>query len=175
MITPETADLIVRWTARGAVLCYLLRVVIDLRLSWQMNRERIISQGRVIWTLGCILFLIHFGSAFALVHHFDHAHAYSHTARRTAEVVGLNWGGGIYVNHAFMIFWVFDTVRWWLRGTEAAYRPDWYFWTMHGVFAFMFLNATVVFGPPHWIWISCLVAILLGLAAFAGNRPADSL
>ena len=173
-MSPETTDAIVRWTARGAVACYLLRVVIDLQLPGREKRLGLMRAARNIWTWGCVLFLIHFLSAFALVHHFDHGDAYAHTARRTAEVVGLHWGGGIYVNHAFMIFWICDVLRWWKLGADAGYQPDRYFWSVHGFFAFMFVNATIVFGPPHWLWISAFILVLLGIVAFAGKRPADS-
>jgi len=32
---------------------------------------------------------------------------------------------------------------------------------VHAIFAFMFLNATVVFGPPFWKWYVASGAILL--------------
>ncbi|MEW4487662.1 hypothetical protein AB1L42_06245 [Thalassoglobus sp. JC818] len=163
-MTEDAALVVVHWTARLMVVCYLLRVMIDLRSGSLAPDHNSQSRARVLWTIGCVLFLTHLSFAFAFIHHFDHAHAYQHTAERTAKVIGVEWGGGIYVNHAFAIFWIYDVLRWWTRGVESARIPRSYFWTVHGVFAFMILNATVVFGPHYWIWISLPVAALLTAA-----------
>ena len=164
-MTPELADALVRWTARGAAFGYLIRVWIDLYCD-PASSNHSQKTARTIWTIGCVLFLTHIWSAFAYVHQFSHAHAYAHTAERTAEVVGIPWGGGIYVNHAFLLFWVFDVIRWWVKGPSSAYRSNAYFWTVHSIFAFMFLNATVVFGPSHWIWVAVTTAIFFAVTTF---------
>ena len=35
------------------------------------------------------------------------------------------------------------------------------YWIVHAIFAFMFFNATVVFGPPFWKWIALAAACVL--------------
>lgn len=54
---------------------------------------------------------------------------------------------------------------WWRNGVNFPYRSSIYFWTLQGVFAFMMINATVVFGPPVWKWVAVIVAILLVIVA----------
>lgn len=156
-MSPEFADQFVRWTARVVVACYLLRNCSDY---FAYRNGKIIQNAplsRWFWTIGALLFTLHVGSALALVHNFSHAAAYEHTAERTAAVVGLRWGGGIYINHAFLLFWAIDTAMWWIKGLNSAYRSRPYYWTVQGIFAFMFLNATLIFGPSYWKWF------LLGL------------
>ena len=54
------------------------------------------------------------------------------------------------INYAFSLFWVIDVGQWWLRGPSWPYRSRIYYAILHGVFAFMVFNGTVVFGPPAW-------------------------
>lgn len=152
-MSPELADLIVRWLARLVVACYAMRCWVDFRISRKRSWFASRALARWIWTIGCILFVFHVGTALAWVHHYDHAAAYEHTAERTFDVIGVRWGGGIYVNHLFLLFWVFDSLLWWRAGVDGPYRLNIYYWFVQAVFAFMFLNATVVFGPSHWIVI----------------------
>ena len=165
-LSPETADILVRWTARIMVVCYLLRCWCDYRGFRKGNTETNAVTSRWLWTAGCLLFLIHILSAFAFVHGFSHAAAYEHTSERTAAVIGVRWGGGIYVNHAFALFWLVDVILWWSKGTHWGYRSKAWYWSVQGIFAFMFVNATLIFGPSHWIWITGLLAIFVSLRVF---------
>lgn len=173
-LSSEAADLLVRWTARIVVACYLLRGWSDYRGSKTGNIEANAALSRWLWTTGCVLFLIHILSAFAFVHDFSHAAAYEHTAERTAAVIGIRWGGGIYVNHAFALFWLVDIVLWWSYGTHWAYRSKVWYWSVQGIFAFMFINATLVFGPAHWIWIISLLGFAVSLRVFTERRSNSS-
>jgi hypothetical protein len=125
---------------------------------------------RWLWTVGCGLYIAHVLAAFAHFHAWSHEAAYRHTAEATAAVVGLDWGGGLYVNYAFTLFWVADTILWWLGGAAFPYRSRAYFWTVNGVFAFMAVDATVVFGPPYWKWVAVAVAAMLIAAYWLGRR-----
>jgi hypothetical protein len=117
---------------------------------------------------------LHVLAAFAYFHAWSHDAAYRHTADATEAVVGFQWGGGLYVNYAFTIFWAADTILWWLGGTSFPYRSRTYFWTVHGVFAFMVVNATVVFGPPYWKWAAVAVAAVLVAAYWLGRRQKEA-
>jgi len=156
-MSSETTDILVRWTARIMVACYLLRCRSDYRAAKAGNIEANAITARWLWTAGCALFLVHILSAFAFVHDFSHSAAYEHTAERTAAVIGVRWGGGIYFNHAFALFWLVDVILWWSKGTHWAYRSKVWYWFVQAIFAFMFINATLIFGPAHWIWISVLL------------------
>jgi hypothetical protein len=151
-------ELLIVWSARIVVLIYALRLAADFLVVEPTRRER---WGRWAWTAGCALFLAHLALAFHFRHHWSHADAVAHTAERTKAVVGISWGGGIYFNHAFAVLWVADVVWWWIRAARHQPTPAAVYWTVHAIFAFMFFNATVVFGPPFWKWIVLAAACLL--------------
>jgi hypothetical protein len=96
----EWADFCVYWTARTALAFYVLslglRMLAAGRPSW-------LNAARLTWTIGYGIFLVHLAAAFHFVHGWSHAAAIEETARRTHETVGLDWGGGVYVNHTFAI------------------------------------------------------------------------
>jgi hypothetical protein len=110
------------------------------------GRPRRDSLARLLWTAGCAALLAHAASAFHFQHGWSHAAAYRDTARQTAEVSGLDWGGGLYVNYALMALWVADVCWWWARGLRAYRRRPWPLaiaW--HAFLLFIVFNATVVF------------------------------
>jgi hypothetical protein len=150
--------MLIVWSARVVVLLYALRLAADFLVAEPTLRERL---ARLAWTAGCAVYLLHVGLAFHFLHHWSHAAAVAHTARRTFEVVGVNWGGGIYINYAFTLLWVTDVAWWWTRAARHQPTPAALYWSVHAVFAFMMLNATVVFGPPFWKWYVATGVILL--------------
>jgi hypothetical protein len=166
--------LLIVWSARIFVVFYVVRLAIDLLVADPWRRERM---ARLVWTAGCFLFLFHLACAFQFLHNWSHAAAMDHVARRTYEVIGVSWGGGIYVNYAFALLWVVDVVWWWLRAAQGQPTPAAYYWAVQAIFAFIFLNATAVFGPPFWKWIVAATLILLvaGRILFrrAPNLPID--
>lgn len=153
----DPGDALILWTARLMVGCYFARVVIHL---WQRGPQKE-PAARLFWTLGCGLLLAHLAAAFGFRHHWSHAAAYAHTAARTAAVTGLNWGGGIWFNYAFALFWTADVVRCWRKPADSP-EPGTRFYTVHAVFALMMLNATAVFGPWWWKWAAAIAMIVLG-------------
>ena len=73
--------------------------------AFALSRERYKwdSAARLAWTVACVGLLAHVAFAFHFYHGWSHGAAYRDTARQTDEVVGLNWGGGLYVNYALLI------------------------------------------------------------------------
>jgi hypothetical protein len=65
-------------------------------------------------------------------------------ARQTAELFGVRWGGGLYVNYVFTAIWAADVA--WVWWDEAGYRKraKWVSAAVHGFLAFMFFNGAVV-------------------------------
>jgi len=127
------------------------------RRSWD-------AVARTAWTIGCAGILIHAACAFHFYHNWSQAAAYRETARQTAEVTGLDWGGGLFINYALIAGWIIDAA-WWRRGLEVyRSRPPWLSVAWHGFLIFVIFNATVVFknGPLRWIglglclWLACL-------------------
>ena len=151
-------DSLIVWSARIVVLFYALRLAIDFLAAEPTRRER---WARWAWTAGCLVFLAHLFFAFQFFHHWSHASAVAHTAERTNDVVGFRFGVGIYVNYAFTVLWVVDVVWWWVRAARGEPTPAAVYWTVHAIFAFIFFNATVVFGPPFWKWVVLAGACLL--------------
>lgn len=103
------------------------------------------------------------------VHHWDHAAAVADTARRTGELLGWEFGGGVYFNYLLAVLWTLDAARRlyalprslpWTRGQIA----------LQSFFAMMFVNALIVFadGWPRVLGIAGFAA--LGAAVIARVR-----
>lgn len=154
-------ELLIRWSARIAVACYAARLVCDASHASQTSTQQI-ARG---WsTLGCGWFLIHVITAFHFQHHWDHAAAFAYTARRTAELTGWNSGAGLYLNEAFLGLWLVDTGLWWWNLRWPQNRKA--YWIVQGIFGFLMIQATVVFGPGFWrpvavMFLAILVAVRL--------------
>jgi hypothetical protein len=151
----DTGEFLTRWTVRIAMALY----VASLASRFYSPRW-----SRIAWTAGCVLYLLHVAGAFEYFHHWSHAEAYASTARQTAEVVGLDWGGGLYFNYLFTLIWLGDVIWWWASAPGYQSRPRWIDWVVHGYLGFIAFNATVVFatGFSRWLGIAACV-LLLGL------------
>jgi hypothetical protein len=130
------------------------------RRSWQFL-------ARWAWTFGCVSLLLHIACAFHFFHDWDHQQAFAATARQTEEVVGLDWGGGLYVNYAFVLVWVADLVWWWACPERYEARSAVIEWIVQGFLFFVAFNATVVFGVGAIRWwglaATSLLAVLLAI------------
>ena len=121
---------------------------------------------RLFWFAGAILLAVHSGLAFAYVHGGDHAAAFEHTARRTAEFTGWNSGVGLYANEVMLVLWLADAF--WALAAPASYleRPAAIDIGLQAFFAFMFFFATIAFGTlPAQILggLGCVVLAVVGL------------
>lgn len=162
-------DFAVLMTARLMVLAYVVRLVVDVHgwptdAGWRANWERAV---RWVWTIGCGIFLLHVVAAFQFVHGWSHTAAYAHTADQTASVTGWHWGGGLWINYIFMLWWPIDVVWSWQRRMDR--MPRGYVIGMHVIVGFLMLNATVVFGATWWRWLA--VGVLAAIAWAAWSRP----
>lgn len=161
----ETA--IVAWTARVSIACYLTWAVAAIL------RKRGSAGGGLalgVYAAGWVCMVAHVAAAFEFVHGWSHAAAWEHTARQTAEVTGIDWGGGLYFNDALVLIWGGDLV-WRISARKTRTQPP-FAWTIfvQAYLIFMIFNATVVFGPRGWIWTACGLAVSLGGALFAKSR-----
>jgi hypothetical protein len=135
------------------------------------NRRNWDATARLAWTVACAALLAHVAFAFHFFHGWSHDDAYLETARQTENVVGLNWGGGLYINYALVIGWVLDTVCWWVLGLEVYRSRAWPLVTAwRGFLIFIIFNATVVFKTGFVRWAGLLVCLALGLAWLIGAR-----
>jgi hypothetical protein len=161
----DVGDFLIRWSVRIALALYVLALL--LRIA-RRNRS-----ARFLWTAGCLAFLVHVVAAFHFAHHWSHAAAYAETARQTAEVVGLDWGGGIYFNYLLSLIWMIDVLWWSWCPKSYLTRSRWIEWFVQGFMAFIWLNATVVFGHGAIRWVGLIgiaIVIIATLARAAGFR-----
>ena len=157
--------ILIPWTIRIGLAAYLIALV-DQLLG---NSTR---WARVAWTIGALACVLHIALAMQYKHDWSNAAAYDDTARQTREMIGLNWGGGIYINYLFAGVWLADALWWWIAPLSRAARPRWLAWLVHGFLAFIIFNATVVFksGPTRWTAVAACLALGL-LACVAVRRP----
>jgi hypothetical protein len=122
------------------------------------------ATARIAWTVACAILFVHLIAAFHYYHGWSHHAAYLDTARQTEKVVGLNWGGGLFINYALLFAWTLDLAGWWRKGLRSYRRRPWPLIAVwHGFLIFIIFNATVVFkgGVVRWAGLAvCLVLVL---------------
>ena len=158
------------WIAFGG---YAASAVISL-----LRRESTAWQTRARWasTVGCAALALHTACALHFYHGWSQASAYREVERQTAEVTGAAWGGGLFINYAFLALWIAD-VAWWWRGLEVYRRRHWLITgAWHSLFVFMLFNATVVFktGWVRWLGAAICAALLL-VSTLRSRRNSDEL
>ncbi|MBP6824746.1 MAG: hypothetical protein KA368_24580 [Acidobacteria bacterium] len=152
-------ELLTRLTIWIAIGGYAVGVCLMLLFresqAWQ-------KRARLAWTVGCAALVAHLICAFHFYHHWSQTSALRETARQTAAVTGNNWGGGLFINYAFLTAWVADVVWWW-RGLELYQQRHWLITAVwQFVLIFMVFNATVVFktGAVRWVGVGICFGLL---------------
>jgi len=163
----STGELLTRATIWIVIAAYAAGTI---TFALSRGRAKWDSTARLFWTVACTLLLAHVASAFYFYHAWSHQAAYRDTARQTDEVVGINWGGGLYVNYALLILWTIDVVWWWWVGLEA-YRNRARIISVvwHGFLIFIVFNATVVFVDGFARWAGLLICVAI-CAAWLHSR-----
>ena len=115
-----------------------------------------------VWLLGALVYLAHVAAAFGIHHGWSHAAAYEYTAARTDALLGLDWGGGLWVNYGFSAIWVGEGLWWRLRPARYARRSRVWTVAVRGAFLFMIANGAVIFvsGPRRLLGIGVLAALV---------------
>lgn len=135
-----------------------------MAVVWRLRLGRWTSSAGSLWLAGVLLLLLHFALAFHLRHGWSHAAAVAATAAQTKALTGFDWGGGVWLNYLLAIVWLLDAL--WLRFHAASHarRPLWQSAAIHGWLAFLWLNATVVFGAtPARVFGAAGLAIIAGV------------
>jgi len=126
---------------------------------------------RRAWTIACASLIAHYVFAFQFFHAWSHSSAYADTARQTAEVFSVDWGGGIFINYALLLLWVIDVAWWWFAGSEAYRRRAWWITiSWHAFLIFIIFNATVVFKDGLQRWVGLVLCLVLCLSWISVNR-----
>ena len=126
------------------------------------TRRPVAAWARPVWLLGAAAYLAHVAAAFATHHGWSHAAAYAYTASRTEALLGLAWGGGLWVNYAFTVLWTAEALWWRMRPASYARRSRVWMPAVRGAFLFMIVNGAVVFvdGAGRWLGVAIVAALL---------------
>jgi hypothetical protein len=143
------------WTIRAACLFYAIALA-----AWILSRH---PAARVFWTLGLVCYLGHVAAAFSTHYGWSHQAAYESTARQTADLFRIRWGGGLYFNYAFTGIWAGDVLWIWLNPANYRARPRWIGIAIHSFMAFMVFNGAVVFASGWTRWFGFAAITLLAI------------
>jgi hypothetical protein len=119
------------------------------------------STARRLWAAGAACAAVHVTLAFHLRHAWSHASAVAETARQTDELVGFRFGGGVWVNYAFLAVWTADALWWGLSPASFARRPPALDAAVRLFLLFIVVNGAIVFahGPVRVLGASSLAAL----------------
>lgn len=159
-------QLLTAWTIRLALALYVAWLA-----GWFVTRgPRWAAVARWLWTVACILFVVHVACAFHFSHHWSHAAAWEDTAQKTQTLLGVAFGDGIYFSYAFLALWVLDVI--WMWSVADPLKTPWPRVLVHLFLFFIAFNGAIVFeaGPTRWAG----VAACLGLAVLATRAAYDS-
>jgi len=103
------------------------------------------------WPVSCagmVACVVHILVAMAHRHGWSHDAAVLDTAHQTAEVFGVAWGGGVFVNYLFVSLWLVDLFRWRADPRRDLRQPRWARWAVRTFYLVIVFNAAVVFAAP---------------------------
>jgi hypothetical protein len=159
-------SVVIRATIMIATIGYAAAEWLRVRrpAAWRMSR--------LIWTIGALSIVVHSAAAFHYRYGWSHTHAIQATAQQTAAVTGLDWGGGLFVNYAFVAIWTTDAAWWWIGPASYAARPRALSAALAAVFLFMFVNGAVVFahGAMRWIGAASVLVVCAAFLPVPGSR-----
>ena len=159
LLNMETGEFLTRATIWATIVAYAAGSVV---FALARGRSRWDSATRILWTIAVVSLIGHFICAYQFYHHWSHQSAYLDTARQTDEVVGLNWGGGLFINYALLIIWTIDVSWWWLRGLNSYRTRPWpVVAAWHGFLIFILFNAMVVFKDGVTRWAGVIISLIL--------------
>jgi hypothetical protein len=163
----------VELAVRGSIATATLSWAAAEWVRWRQPDR--VTMARAFWTAGAALLIVHSVAVFHFIHHWSQDAALEHTARQTAALTGLDWGGGLFVNYAFIALWAGDALLWWRDPAAYARRSPAGRDTLLAIFLFMFINAGVVFarGPARLVGLIA-VAVVVWARGHPDRRSTDS-
>jgi hypothetical protein len=159
------------WTVRFAMAALAASLAIRFTAGYvPLVRRLRLAAARFAWSVGCVLQVVHIAAALGFYHGWSHAEAYAHTARRTAEMTGCNWGGGLYLNYLFTALWMADAAWWQVDRESYENRGAALDAGVLGFMAFMAVNGVIVFGPPATRIVGIAITFPLLLVVVRARR-----
>jgi len=125
-----------------ALAGYGITVCLMLAGFLTVERNRML---RVLWTISCAFFVAHVVSAFHYSYHWSHAEAIRSTAKQTQDLLGMEFGEGLYFSYVFLVLWIADVISWWRKPLKYVSRPTWLSLAVHGYLFFIAFNGAVIF------------------------------
>jgi hypothetical protein len=98
--------------------------------------------------IGVGLGVIHTLIALGVVYNWDHTRAAAVTAERAAAIYGVAWPLSLYVNYAFLVWWLADTIWWWRATSSFLTRSPFIEWAWRLTAFTMVVNGAVIFASP---------------------------
>lgn len=164
----SSGEFLTRSTIWIAILAYTAGSIVYVVARGRVDYDR---WTRLAWTVGCAALVTHIICAFNFYHAWSHELAYADTARQTAAVIKINWGGGLFINYALVLLWITDITWWWVAGLNSYRRRPWLLTMIwQGLLIFIIFNATVVFKDGFTRWVGLLVSLILVLSWLFINR-----
>jgi hypothetical protein len=159
------------WTVRIAMAAFAASLAIRFTAGpIPLVRRLRLWAARLAWSVGCALQVVHVACALGFYHGWSHAEAHAHTARRTAEMTGWNWGGGLYLNYLFTVLWIADAAWWRVDRESYEKRGGVLDAAVLGFMAFMAVNGVIVFGPPATRIVAIAITLPLLLVVVRARR-----
>lgn len=167
----QVGSLIIAWTIRASVLLFFLTLFVWVLRTKSSRWAEVL---RVVWTLGFVLFAAHVIAAFHFHHQWSHASALAETARQTRDLIGVEFGAGLYFNHLFMLIWAIDLAWIWLANPRLVQRYRWLRLTWLAYLVFIAFNGVAVF-KDGWMRIGGITALTLIVVGAIVRRKQGSL
>jgi hypothetical protein len=139
-------------------------LALALFVAGEAGKRRRPVPGRAWWLslAGAMMCAVHIVIAMGHHHHWSHASAIEETARQTASVYGVAWGGGVYVNYLFVAVWLGYLWRWWTPAAGATQSAA-VVWGLRAFFFMIIFNATVVFAVSRMRTVGIVLSLALAL------------
>ena len=136
-------DLLIHWTIRLALAAYTFHLLAAACPFYPRTlRQRAVG---LAWQLSGLLLAAHAVAAMHLFHHWSLEHAIADTARQTGELMGVEFGQGIWFSFLLIGVWWGDILWAWLAPQSHARRPAWLTYALHGYAFFILFNGAIVF------------------------------
>jgi hypothetical protein len=118
----------------------------------------------LVWLTGALMCAVHIAIAMSWRYRWSHDLAVRATARQSAAVYGIDWGGGVYLNYVFVAAWMVEGLWWTYRPASYASRPGAVKWAARLFYLVIIVNAAVIFasgpgrlaGVPLVAWLAAV-------------------